>query len=72
MEVEALKIQRNLEEVVRDLSYFKRREERHRDTNESTNSRVMWFSVISMAVIVCIGVWQLVYLRRFFTQKKLL
>ena len=33
MEIEALKIQRNLEEVVRDLAYFKRREERHRDTN---------------------------------------
>jgi len=110
MEIEALKIQRNLEEVVRDLAYFKRREERHRDTNgkypepvtislnldlnneiESTNSRVMvmidsfplspsinslispqWFSIVSMVVIVAIGSWQLLYLRRFFAQKKLL
>jgi len=72
MEVEALKIQRNLEEVVRDLEHFKLREERHRDTNESTNARVTWFSVVSMVVIVAIGSWQLLYLRRFFTQKKLI
>jgi len=72
MELEALKIQRNLEEVVGDLGYFKRREERHRDTNESTNGRVMWFSLVSMGIIVAIGSWQLLYLRRFFTQKKLI
>jgi len=72
LEVDALRIQRSLEEVSLDLEHFKRREERHRDTTESTNSRVMWLSVTSMIVIVCIGVWQLIYLRRFFTQKKLL
>jgi len=72
MEVDALKIQRNLEEVVRDLDYFKKREERHRDTSESTNARVLWFSLGSMGVIACLGVWQLVTLRRFFAQKKLL
>jgi len=72
LEVDALRIQRSLEEVSLDLEHFKRREELHRDTTESTNARVMWLSVTSMIVIVCIGVWQLIYLRRFFTQKKLL
>ncbi|KAJ5071611.1 ubiquitin-like-conjugating enzyme atg3 [Anaeramoeba ignava] len=34
-----------------NMEYFKSREETMRDTNESTNSRVMWFSFLSIFVL---------------------
>jgi len=37
--------------------------------NESTNSRVVWFSVLELVTMVAIGGWQVFTLRRFFEQK---
>jgi hypothetical protein len=39
---------------------------------ESTNSRVLWFSIMSMVILVALGAWQLIYLRRFFQSKKMI
>jgi hypothetical protein len=42
------------------------REQKLRDTNESTNERVKWFSLGTMGVLVSLGGWQVVYLRAYF------
>jgi len=39
---------------------------------ESTNARVLWFSVLSMVILLVLGAWQLYYLKRFFQEKKLI
>ena len=39
---------------------------------ESTNSRVLHFSVFSMCCLLFLAVWQIFYLRRFFQAKKLI
>jgi hypothetical protein len=39
---------------------------------EETNSRVAWFSIISLAVCVGSACCQLLYLKKFFQRKKLL
>lgn len=39
---------------------------------ESTNSRVLYFSVFSMLCLVALATWQVLYLRRFFKAKKLI
>ena len=41
-----------------------------RAANESTNRRVMWFSVAEAAVLIAMGVIQVVYLRSFFERKR--
>lgn len=46
VEVELRRIQEMTQEITEELQYLKAREERMRDTNESTNSRVKWFSII--------------------------
>merc|ERR1712110_1103269 len=43
-----------------------------RDTNESTNSRVLYFSVFSMLCLLGLATWQVLYLRKFFKSKKLI
>jgi len=52
--------------------YMKTREEEMRSTNESTNSRVLYFSAFSMLCLVGLATWQVLYLRKFFKSKKLI
>ena len=39
---------------------------------ESTNSRVVWYSVLSLLTSVAAGVIQVYYLKRYFHAKKLI
>ncbi|XP_045140619.1 transmembrane emp24 domain-containing protein 9 [Echinops telfairi] len=47
------------------------REERFRLTSESTNQRVLWWSILQTLILVAIGVWQMRHLKSFFEAKKL-
>jgi hypothetical protein len=47
------------------------REERFRQTSESTNQRVLWWSIIQTAVLLSMGYWQMRHLKSFFEAKKL-
>jgi hypothetical protein len=51
---------------------LQQREQEMRDLNEETNTRVAWFSILSLGVAVGCSVVQLWYLRKFFQRKKLL
>jgi len=58
--------------IASDQKYLKMREEAHRNTNESTNSRVLWWSIFEMVVLVGMSIWQIYYLKRFFEDKRAL
>lgn len=53
------------------LFLFQYREERFRQTSESTNSRVFWWSITQTAVLLVMGAWQMKHLKSFFEAKKL-
>lgn len=53
-------------EVVKEMEYLRSREQKLRDTNESTNERVKWFAFGTMGMLVGLGAWQVVYLRAYF------
>lgn len=53
-------------EVVGELDYLRIREQKLRDTNESTNERVKWFAFGTMGMLIGLGAWQIVYLRAYF------
>lgn len=72
VEAEVRRVEEQVEEVVRQMEYLREREMRLRNTNESTNERVKWFAVGSMAVLVGLGAWQIVYLRAYFRSKHLI
>lgn len=48
------------------MEYLRIREQKLRDTNESTNERVKWFALGTMGMLVGLGAWQVVYLRAYF------
>lgn len=53
-------------EIVAEMDYLRSREQKLRDTNESTNNRVKWFAFGTMGMLVALGAWQVIYLRAYF------
>jgi len=72
LEIELKRLEDLSESIVNDFAYMRAREEEMRDTNESTHSRVLYFSVFSMGCLMALATWQVLYLRRFFKAKKLI
>ncbi|CAJ0837840.1 7518_t:CDS:2 [Entrophospora sp. SA101] len=72
MEAELRKLEQIVQEIVDEMEYLRRREARMRDTNESTNERVKWFSLGTIFVLVALGGWQIFYLKKFFQRKRLI
>jgi hypothetical protein len=66
VETELRRIEEMVSEIVSEMDYLRSREQKLRDTNESTNTRVKWFAFATMGMLVSLGVWQIVYLRAYF------
>ncbi|KAF2404056.1 hypothetical protein EJ06DRAFT_541613 [Trichodelitschia bisporula] len=72
VETELRRIEEVVAEIVSEMEYLRSREQKLRDTNESTNERVKWFAIMTMGMLVALGVWQVVYLRAYFRSKHLI
>jgi len=72
MELELRRLEDLSEAIVKNFAFMQEREEKMRDTNESTNSRVLYFSVFSLCCLIALATWQVLYLRKFFKAKKLI
>lgn len=72
LEIELRRLEDLSQDIVSDFTYMKAREEEMRDTNESTNTKVLYFSVFSMCCLLGLAVWQVLYLRRYFKAKRLI
>lgn len=59
-----------LHNIFEEQEYLTIRERVHRDTMESTNSRVLWFSVLEAAVLIGIATWQIYSIFRVFETKR--
>ncbi|RPA97671.1 supernatant protein factor, C-terminal domain-containing protein [Choiromyces venosus 120613-1] len=59
-----------LNQVKDEQEYIVVRERVHRNTAESTNSRVKWWSIFQLGVVGGNGVFQVWYLKRFFEVKR--
>ena len=66
VETELRRIEELVAEIVGEMDYLRTREQKLRDTNESTNERVKWFAFGTMGMLVGLGAWQVVYLRAYF------
>lgn len=72
LEVELRRLEDLSENIVQDFAYMRQREEEMRNTDESTNSRVLYLSIFSMLCLLGLATWQVLYLRRYFKAKKLI
>jgi hypothetical protein len=53
-------------QVKDEQSYIVVRERTHRNTAESTNARIKWWSIFQLAVLIGQGFFQVWWLKRFF------
>ncbi|CAI0375507.1 unnamed protein product [Linum tenue] len=72
VELELKKLEGAVEAIHENLLYLKSRESEMRIVSEKTNSRVAWFSIMSLGVCISVSVLQLWHLKRFFQKKKLI
>ncbi|KAL8794581.1 MAG: hypothetical protein Q9195_002916 [Heterodermia aff. obscurata] len=72
VETELRRIEEMVAEIVNEMDYLRTREQKLRDTNESTNERVKWFAFGTMGMLVGLGAWQVIYLRAYFRSKHLI
>ncbi|KAG9072022.1 p24 complex component [Linnemannia hyalina] len=59
-----------IEEIVNEQEYTIARERTHRNTAESTNWRVMWWSLFQSGLLFVVCAFQITYLKRFFEVKR--
>ncbi|KAK4247995.1 emp24/gp25L/p24 family/GOLD-domain-containing protein [Corynascus novoguineensis] len=70
LEVEVRKMSDVLERVKDEQAYIVVRERTHRNTAESTNSRVKWWNIFVIGVVIGESIFQVWWLRRFFEVKR--
>ncbi|KAI0881694.1 emp24/gp25L/p24 family/GOLD-domain-containing protein, partial [Annulohypoxylon maeteangense] len=71
VETELRRIEESIADIVREMDYLRAREQKLRDTNESTNTRVKWFGIGTTMLLVALWGWQIMYLRAYFRSKHL-
>lgn len=72
IKAEFLQLEEVMHRVVRELNDLVKGEAGHRSANESTFSRVVWMSIGSVLFLVGLSCGQILYMRSFFKQKKLI
>ena len=72
LEQELKKLEDEVSQIMEEMVYMRKREEAMRNTNESTNARVLWFSVFSVCVLLSTASWQVYHLKQYFHKKKLI
>ncbi|KAI2606362.1 emp24/gp25L/p24 family/GOLD-domain-containing protein [Hypoxylon fragiforme] len=72
VETELRRIEESIAEIVNEMDYLRAREQKLRDTNESTNTRVKWFGIGTTTLLIILWGWQIMYLRAYFRSKHLI
>jgi hypothetical protein len=70
IEVEIRKLNEKFRDLRKEQEYQKKREEAFRNVSESTNSKVVWWTVLQTLALIGAGVWQYMRFKTFFKGKK--
>ncbi|KAA0707293.1 Transmembrane emp24 domain-containing protein 4 [Triplophysa tibetana] len=71
LQLRARQLLDQVEQIQKEQNYQRYREERFRMTSESTNQRVLWWSIAQTIILIITGIWQMRHLKSFFEAKKL-
>ncbi|TFK55874.1 supernatant protein factor, C-terminal domain-containing protein [Heliocybe sulcata] len=72
VEREIRELANELKTIKDEQEYIVLRERRHRDTAESTNARVKWWSILQAILVFSVVGWQVYYLKSFFEVKRVI
>mmetsp|Transcript_5289 Transcript_5289/g.15055 ORF Transcript_5289/g.15055 Transcript_5289/m.15055 type:complete len:208 (-) Transcript_5289:164-787(-) len=66
------KLEAQTSDILDQQQYTITREAVHRNTAESTNSRVMWWTILEVVLLICLAGFQVYYLRSYFEVKQII
>ncbi|CAN8305738.1 unnamed protein product [Cochlearia groenlandica] len=72
VELEIRKLESAVEGIHENLIYLRNKEAEMRTVSEKTNSRVAWYSMMSLGVCIAVSGLQVVYSKQYFEKKKLI
>ncbi|KAJ6826087.1 transmembrane emp24 domain-containing protein p24delta9-like [Iris pallida] len=72
MELELKKLEDTVTSIHEEMFYLREREVEMQDMNRATNSKMAWFSFLSLVVCLSVAGLQLWHLKTYFERKKLL
>ncbi|CAH8357357.1 unnamed protein product [Eruca vesicaria subsp. sativa] len=72
VELQLTRLEGLVQAIRENIDYIKNREADMREVSEATNSRVAWFSIMSLGVCLSVAGVQIWYLKRYFHKKKLI
>lgn len=62
-------IETKLHDLMDQQDFSMTRESNHRETTESTNARVLWWSLAQVLVLITLALLQIYYIKSFFEIK---
>ncbi|KFK40939.1 hypothetical protein AALP_AA2G063700 [Arabis alpina] len=72
VELELKKLEGDVQAIHENLLSLRTREADMRIVNEKTNSRVAWYSIMSIGICIVVSGLQILYLKQYFERKKLI
>jgi emp24/gp25L/p24 family/GOLD len=72
LESELLAAEEILNDISNEIEFARKQEIVLKEIADSTASRIEWFSIFSVVILLFTSLWQIIYLRHFFTSKKLI
>lgn len=72
VETNLAKIEDMTNAIIVDFAQLKRRNQDTLDTNDSTNSRLFYQSILTFILLIALAFWQVVYLKTYFRSRKLI
>ncbi|XP_010480298.1 PREDICTED: transmembrane emp24 domain-containing protein p24delta4 [Camelina sativa] len=72
VELELKKLEGAVEAIHENLIYLRNKEAEMRIVSEKTNSRVAWYSIMSLGICIVVSGLQILYLKQYFEKKKLI
>lgn len=70
LESELADLKEGLELLKDHQSYMNQREDVHKDTLESINTKVLCWTILEMVILISMAIWQITYIRSFFETKR--
>eukprot|EP01090_Pellita_catalonica_P021057 TRINITY_DN7782_c0_g1_i3.p1 TRINITY_DN7782_c0_g1~~TRINITY_DN7782_c0_g1_i3.p1 ORF type:complete len:172 (+),score=30.58 TRINITY_DN7782_c0_g1_i3:136-651(+) len=71
LEEALIELEKGVASVKEEQKYMRAREVAHRNTSESTNGRVLWWTFWEALVLIAMSIWQIYYIKRFFEVKSI-
>lgn len=62
----------SLRQISREIDFARRQEDSLKGAGEAVDQRIQWFAFFSIIILLTTSFWQILYLRHYFTSKKLL